>query len=120
MSALAQACATHSVATNIGGMQHPAMPQTVEELAAVQLDQQSLADGAIAVVIDAETFWHSLDNFEDGCQAKALCAFTGAAAVPTDVRGLLIEAIAPLDVERSGVFSSRESAPDTPPPRWLS
>ena len=120
MSAFAQMCATHSVAIKTGGMTHPAMPQTVEEFAAVGLDGVEFADGVTAVVIDAQTFWHSVDTFDDGCEAKALCAFTYAATTSRDTDAAQFDAASPHLMAPNAEFSSRNPAPDTPPPRPLS
>jgi hypothetical protein len=120
MSAFAQACATHSVALKTGGTSHPAMPQTMEEFAAVGLEGVEFTDGTRAVVIDAETFWHSVDSYDDGCQAKALCTATYAAATSRATASPQLDARAPLQPAANTEFSSRNPAPDTPPPRNFS
>ncbi len=120
MSAFAQMCATHSVAIKTGGMTHPAMPQTVEELAAVGLEGVEFAEGVVPVVIDAETFWHSVDTFDDGCQAKALCAFTYAATSSRAHDAPQFDVSSPRLAAANAEFSSRNPAPDTPPPRHTS
>jgi hypothetical protein len=118
MTAFAQMCATHSVAMKTGGMQHPAMPQTVEELKATGVFVgETLPFGAVAVVIDAETFWHSVDTYEDNCQAKAVCAFASAAVPPLTAQAIAFDADAAFASTHFSFPRSHLSAPDTPPPR---
>jgi hypothetical protein len=119
MSAFAQMCATHSVAMKTGGPSHPAMPQTVSEVRAA-FGEAATEGNKLAVVIDAETFWHSVDNYDDGCQAKSMCALAGAAMMPLSSLSLTINSISVLLVPQLNFPRSHERAPETPPPRTLS
>jgi hypothetical protein len=119
MSAFAQMCATHSIAMKTGGPSHPALPQTASEAKAAFGDA-ALGEIAVAVVIDAETFWHSVDSYDDGCQAKSMCAFAGAAAMPLSSAVMTIDATSILFSPTLSFPGSRERAPETPPPRFLS
>jgi hypothetical protein len=115
MSVFAQVCATHSVAMKTGGTHHPAMPQTAAEVHAAHLDSQ-YADSQV-VVIDAETFWHSVDSYDDGCDAKSVCAFASAAGCPLHASSISIDSAATMVAVSASFPASHERAPATPPPR---
>jgi hypothetical protein len=114
MSAFAQLCATHSMATKIGGTGHPALPQNADEL----LQAHGLdASFTKLAVVDAEMFWHSVDNYDEPCQATTMCALTNAVLV-TESSAFLSPGISQALVSRESVFPhSYERAPATPPPR---
>jgi hypothetical protein len=116
MSAFAQMCATHSIAMKTGGPSHPGLPQTASEAKAAFGDA-AFSETTFAVVIDAETFWHSVDSYDDGCQAKSMCALSSAAAMPLSSSALTIDAASILFTPTLSFPGSRERAPETPPPR---
>jgi hypothetical protein len=118
MSTFAQICATHSVAMKTGGTHHPAMPQSAAEVHAAHLDAL-YADSHI-VVIDAGTFWHSVDSYDDGCDAKSVCAFASAVAAPLNGSSISIDSAATMTASLASFPASLERAPATPPPRRVS
>ena len=117
MSAFAQFCATHSLAMKMGGHNHPALVTAHD----VQYDAGiKMADLAL-MVIDASTFWASVDDFEDGCdQQNGLCALASVAAPVSTSTNIDFEASSPRALHTAPVFSTRATAPDTPPPRHTS
>jgi hypothetical protein len=122
MSTFAQICATHSMAMKTGGAHHPALPQSVAEFEAAALEGVVSLDslGATVIVVDAETFWHSVDTYEDNCHSKALCAFAGAAVPPLTSSVVAFDSELVFDSTQSFFPRSRVSAPATPPPRTFS
>jgi hypothetical protein len=122
MSAFAQLCATHSIAMKVGGTNHPAMPHSKAEFESAGFQQAHVHDDApmMMIVVDAETFWHSVDIFEDSCQAKAVCAFANAAVPPLAPRSINFVADAVFGSHAFLFPRSRVSVPDTPPPRLYS
>ncbi len=115
MSAFAQFCATHSLAMKMGGHDHPALvtAHDVQHDAGVKMADPSL------MVIDASTFWASVDDFEDGCdQQDGLCALASVAAPVSTTTNIDFEATSPRALHLWSAFSTRAAAPDTPPPRY--
>lgn len=118
ITAFAQMCATHSIAMSVGGPQHPAMPHTIEEAHAANFD--SLAPIAKAIVVDAETFWHSVDSFDDGCQSQmAMCALVAVAILTSSNATFTIDSMQTMVALPSNFPRSIEHAPESPPPRTL-
>ncbi len=114
MTVFAQICSTHVLVSHIGGPQHPAliMPQ---EMA---VGEASLNHSAL-VVVDAATFWQSVDDYDAGCDKKAVCALASMSALTSSGTQLHFsnDALVPLIGEIA--FSTRVPTPDTPPPRLI-
>jgi hypothetical protein len=113
LNVYAQVCTTHVAVAAIGGAQHPGMPQPGDhEFAAVA------SSAATVVVVDADTFWRTIDQVDSACDMKALCAFAALAAVAAGP----IEPLHPPQVAQAvaltdSAFRSRATSPDLPPPR---
>jgi hypothetical protein len=122
LSTFAQVCATHSVAVNVGGLQHPAMPQTSAEFHAAALDETLSFEqmAANVVVIDAETFWKTVDEYDDACDATAMCALAAAAALLHDEHRLVLPQSGGRVAHFEQFPNSYINAPDAPPPRSIS
>ncbi len=115
MSTFAQMCATHSMAMKTGGATHPALPQTDAEIAAFG-GGSAFSD---VVVVDAETFWHSVDSYDEPCQAKAMCTFANAALLSEINVSFALDSTLTIFSGQSVFPRSHERAPATPPPRNL-
>ncbi len=116
MSVFAQFCATHSLAMKIGGHDHPALVTAHDVQHGTEM---KMADSSL-MVIDASTFWASVDDFTDGCdQQDGLCALASIAAPVSATTNIDFEASSPRALHISPVFSTRAAAPDTPPPRHI-
>jgi hypothetical protein len=113
MSVFAQFCVTHSLAMKIGGHDHPAMV-TLNDVQAGAV--ATMADPALTV-IDASTFWASVDDYEEGCDQAGMCALASVAAPVSTTTNIDFEASSPRAFHATPVFSTRASAPDIPPPR---
>ncbi len=113
MSVFAQICATHALVSHIGGPQHPALIAPEEMSAA----ETARAASQPPVVVDAATFWQSVDDFELGCDMKSMCAFASLSALTSTTAALTFanDTAVPLLCEIA--FSTRVLTPDTPPPR---
>ncbi len=110
MSVFAQICATHALVSHIGGPQHPALPAP-EEMSPADAAQSALA------VVDAATFWQSVDDYDSGCDAKSMCAFAAMTALMPFTNDLSFANGTPVPGMREIAFSTRALTPDTPPPR---
>ena len=112
MTVFAQICATHAVVTHIGGSQNPALVAP-EDMGRVD---SGLAQPALAVV-DAATLWQAADDYDSGCDMKAMCAFASMSALVSSSHDVHVtdDLLVPLAGEIA--FSTRELSPDTPPPR---
>ena len=110
MSVFAQICATHAMVAHIGGPQHPALvaPEEMNPAAAVQ---------SALVVVDAATFWQSVDDYDSGCDMKSMCAFASMSALMSSTAGLTFANDTPVPLISAIAFSTRVLAPTTPPPR---
>jgi hypothetical protein len=110
MTVFAQICATHSMVSHIGGPQHPALVAP-EEMSPGHAVQPALA------VVDAGTFWQSVDDYDAGCDAKSICAFASMAVLVSSTTHLTFANDALNPPPNRIAFSTRELSPDTPPPR---
>jgi hypothetical protein len=114
MSVFAQICATHALVSHIGGPQHPAL---------IAPEEMSVAEAAHAashrhlVVVDAATFWQSVDDYDSGCDIKSMCAFASMAVLVTTTADLKFAKDTPIPYLREIAFSTHVLTPDTPPPR---
>ena len=114
LNVFAQICATHALALQIGGPQHPALIAPEEMSAAEAANARSQPR---RVVVDAATFWQSVDDFEPGCDMKTMCAFASLAALMSTTTDLTFGNDAPVPLISTVAFSTRALPPDTPPPR---
>jgi hypothetical protein len=114
MSVFAQVCATQSLVAHMGGPQHPALvaPEEMSVAEAVHAASQPPL-----VVIDAATFWQSVDDFEPGCDMKSMCAFASLSALVSATTDLTFGRNTPIPLISEIAFSTRAFTPDTPPPR---
>lgn len=118
LSVYAQVCTTQVAVMAIGGADHPGMPQPGDHEFVSATHHGGHADAAVVVVVDADTFWRTIDSMDSACDMKALCAFAGLAAITAN-----IDPVAPPTPETCNVlpvdarFVSRDAAADTPPPR---
>ncbi len=110
MSVFAQICATHALVAHIGGPQHPALVAP-EEMSAADALQPGL------VVVDAATFWQSVDDYSAGCDMKSMCAFAAMTALTLSPSNLAFANDTPVPLPSEIAFSTRVLAPVTPPPR---
>ena len=112
MSVFAQICATHTLLSHLGGPQHPALVAP-EEMgrAEARLAQQTL------VVVDAATFWQSVDDYDSGCDMKSICAFASLSALVSTTTDLTFARDTPVPQTSEIAFFTRALTPDTPPPR---
>jgi hypothetical protein len=115
LSVYAQVCTTQMAVMAIGGMHHPGLPQPGDHgISPLPSDR----DSAVTVVVDAETFWRTVDSMDSACDMKALCAFAGLAALTSSVDSLAPPLqIAEMAVPVDNRFTSLITQPDTPPPR---
>jgi hypothetical protein len=117
MSVYAQVCATHVLVANIGGPQHPALiaPEEMRQIG----HNHGTADVAesVLVVVDAATFWQSVDDYDAGCDMKSVCAFASLAAVVYETSEVVITHDTPVPPVGEIAFATRSLTPDTPPPR---
>lgn len=115
MSMFAQICATHALVSQIGGPQHPAL---------VALEEMSVVDVAKAqsqlplAVVDAATFWQSVDDYDAGCDMKSMCALAALFALASTTTDLTITNDSPIPPKGEIAFSTRALTPDIPPPRY--
>ena len=114
MSVFAQICATHALVSHIGGPQHPALIAP-EEMSAAEAVHSALQ--APVVVIDAATFWQSVDDYDAGCEAKSMCAFASLSAMMSTTTAPTFARDAPVPMVSAIAFSTRALTPETPPPR---
>lgn len=113
ISVFAQICATHTLVSRMGGPPHPALVA----LAEVSVVDAARSQPALAVV-DAATFWQSVDDFDSGCDMKSMCAFAALAVLASDGSHTVKFSLnTPLAFLSEIAFSTRELSPDTPPPR---
>ena len=81
MSVFAQVCATQALVSSIGGPQHPGLIAPEETR---HVHSPTEAAEPVLIVVDTATFWQSVDDYDAGCDMKALCAFASLAAVTTE------------------------------------
>jgi len=114
MSVFAQICATHALVAHIGGPRHPAL---------VALEEITVAEAAQAqsqlplAVVDAATFWQSVDDYDVGCDMKSMCALASLSALASTTTDLTFTNDSPIPPKSEIAFSTRALTPDTPPPR---
>ena len=111
MSVFAQICATHSLVMSLGGQRHPAM------IMAHEVTPETPMASTDVVVLDAATFWASVDSFDDGCDQIGVCALASVAAPSLHLATANFEPASPRVFHETPSFSTRAIAPDTPPPR---
>lgn len=114
MSVFAQICATHALVSHFGGPQHPALIAP-EEMTAAETARAALQ--LPLVVIDAATFWQSVDDFEPGCDMKSMCAFASLSALVSTTTDLTFAHDTLVPLISAIAFSTLPLTPDTPPPR---
>ena len=114
MSVFAQICATHALVSHIGGPQHPALVAPEEMSAA---EAAHAASQPPLVVVDAATFWQSVDDYDSGCDMKSMCAFASLSALVSTTTDLTFANDTPVPLISTIAFSTRALTPDTPPPR---
>jgi hypothetical protein len=114
MTVFAQICATHALLAHVGGPQHPALVAPEEMSAAEAARTQSQPPLA---VVDAATFWQSVDDYDSGCDVKSMCAFASMSALVASTTVLTFANDTPVPLMSKIAFSSRVLAPTTPPPR---
>lgn len=114
MTVFAQICATHALVSHIGGPQHPALIAPEEtSLATAERDAFPTA----AAVVDAATFWQSVDDYDSGCDIKSVCAFASMAVLVSSTTDLSFANDTSAPLMSKVAFSTRVLAPTTPPPR---
>lgn len=118
MTVFAQVCATQAVVAAIGGMGHPGLVQP-GDLPQHFSHANAVADAdVVTIVVDAETFWRSVDAFDSGCDMQSVCAFAGLAVVTSSLpAGLAFSNACNEYACASLAFVTRSLVPDTPPPR---
>ena len=114
MSVFAQICATHAIVAQIGGPQHPALIAP-EEMSAAEV--APTVSHPHRVVVDAATFWQSVDDFEPGCDMQSTCAFAAMTALMTSSSDPVFNHDEFVALTRDVTFSTHVLTPDTPPPR---
>ncbi len=117
MTVFAHVCATQVVIAAIGGMDHPGLVQPGDS--PQHLGHWTAADAhVVTVVVDAETFWRSVDTFDSGCEMQSVCTFAGFAAVTSSSpAGIVFSNSNDGYASASPSFTTRSLTPDTPPPR---
>ena len=114
MNVFAQVCATHALVVNIGEPQHPGL---------IAPEEMHYGNGAadtarsVLVVVDAAMFWQSVDDYDSGCDMKAMCAFASLAAVASEASNVVVTHDTPAPLVGEIAFTTRSLTPDTPPPR---
>ena len=117
MTVFAQVCATQMLIAAIGGMDHPGLVQPGDSR--THLGHTMAADAqVVAIVVDADTFWRSVDTFDSGCDMRSVCTFAGFAVVTSSLpAGMVFSSSNNNYVSTSPAFTTRSQTPDTPPPR---
>ena len=115
MSVFAQICATQALASRIGGLQHPALVAPAQMSEARVVAAHVVESTAIAT--HAATFWQSVDDYESGCDMKAVCAFAALSALLSSSHAVHFGQDPALSSIDGAAFSTRTLIPDTPPPR---
>ncbi len=114
MSVFAQICATHALVSHMVGPQHPAL------VAPGEMSGAKAARAALQpplVVVDAATFWQSVDDYDAGCDMKPMCAFASLSALVFTTSDLTFADDTAVPLISKVAFSTRALTPDTPPPR---
>ena len=114
MSVFAQICATHALVSRIGGPQHPALIAPAEMSST---DAARTGSQPPLAVVDAGTFWQSVDDYDSSCDMKSVCAFAAMTALMSFTSDLTFANDTPVPLTHAIVFSTRVLTPDTPPPR---
>jgi hypothetical protein len=118
MTVFAQVCATQAMIAAIGGMDHPGLVQPGDSPQHLGHTPETADASAVTVVVDAQTFWRSVDAFESGCESESVCTFAGFAAVASSLpAGIAFSNSSDEYAGASPALSSRSLTPDTPPPR---
>ena len=111
MSVFAQICATQALAS----LQHPALVAPAQMSEARVVAAHVVESTAIAT--HAATFWQSVDNYESGCDMKAVCAIAALSALLSSSDAVHFGQDPALSSIDDTAFSTRTLIPDTPPPR---
>ena len=114
MTVFSQICATHAFVSHLGGPLHPALIAP-EEMSVAKAVHAALQPPK--TVVDAATFWQSLDDFESGCDMKSMCAFASFAALMSTTSDVTFTNDTPIPLISAIAFSTRALTPATPPPR---
>lgn len=109
MSAFAQHCATAGVFTQVGGHDHPALPQPTDA------DYEPLP--AHVAVVDPTLFWQAVDEYGACGPSPALCALAFVPALAHAPAVGMPMALNEIPARSEPGFRSHVSRPDTPPPR---
>lgn len=109
MSAFAQHCATAGVFAQIGGHDHPALPQPTDA------HYEPLPSDV--VVVDASTFWQAVDDYGACGPNAALCALAFVPALAHAPAVGLPTALTEIPARSEPGFRSHVCGPATPPPR---
>ncbi len=118
MTVFVQVCATQAVVAAIGGMDHPGLVQPGDS--PQHAGHTTAVEGAdvVTIVVDAETFWRSVDAFDTGCDMQSVCAFAALAVVTSSSPAGLAFSNACIEYPCANpTFATRSLIPDTPPPR---
>jgi hypothetical protein len=115
------ATSTHALArstmmmmSNLGDANHPALVATSE------LDAQvNGANSDNMIVIDAATFWASVDEYDGGNECKAFCASISVAVIAQTSLLNFVASPGALPSRNTSEPHSFIPAIDTPPPRTL-
>jgi hypothetical protein len=115
------AASTHALArstmmmmSNLGDSNHPALVTTSE------LDAQvNWANGENTIVIDAATFWASVDEYDCCSECKAFCASVSVAVIAQTALPNLVASPNAVPSQDTSEPHSFIPAIDTPPPRTL-
>ncbi len=117
MTVFAQVCATQAVIDAMGGTEHPGLVQP-GDCAHHAGDSPAAHNVVVNIVVDAETFWRSVDSFDSGCDMQSLCTLAGLAVVTSSIAANAAFSSANAGfASASPVFASHSLTPDTPPPR---
>jgi hypothetical protein len=118
MTVYAQVCATQAMISAIGGMDHPGLVQPGDSPDHAGHPSAAAHADVVTIVVDAETFWRSVDVFDSGCESESVCTFAGFAVVTSSLPSAIVLSNVSNDyASASQAFVTRSLTPDTPPPR---
>ena len=118
MTVFAQVCATQAMVAAIGGPDHPALVQPGDSPQHTGHATVIEAADVVTIVVDAETFWRSVDTFDSGCEMQSVCTFAGFAVLTsTSAAGIAFSSADNEYASANSAFETRSLIPDTPPPR---
>ncbi len=121
MTVFAQVCVTQVVIAAIGGMDHPGLAQPgdmSQHLGDTTATTAAASTDVVTIVVDAETFWRSVETFDNGCDMQSVCAFAGFAVLTSSLpQGVAFSSQHNAYASISPAFATRSLIPDTPPPR---